>query len=152
MQDPRMLPSEDVPKSKPRKRSSATPKASKASKASNFQIPRNDMQDIQQLNESTAVRMPKKPTKKKNKKEASPVFQQMERSNSDSLPDSSTSGNEYRALRRKYLLLEEESFGLGKELKDVEDDVGALEKEKLALLDQLVVLEGLVDPSEIQYR
>ncbi|KAE8684668.1 subtilisin-like protease-like isoform X1 [Hibiscus syriacus] len=84
------------------------------------------------------------------KNEMSPIFQQPERSNSDSLPDSSTSGNEYRALRHKYLLLEEESFTLDKELKEVEDEVKVLEDEKHTLLDQLVVLEGLIDPSEMQ--
>ncbi|TYH62015.1 hypothetical protein ES332_D07G089600v1 [Gossypium tomentosum] len=98
-------------------------KKSSANKAPLFPLERNDIKGVQQ---------------------------QPERSNSDSLPDSSTSGNEYRALRRKYLLLEEESFTLGKELKDVEDEVKALEDEKLALLDQLVVLEGLMDPSEMQ--
>ncbi|GER28604.1 auxin response factor 2 [Striga asiatica] len=61
-------------------------------------------------------------------------------------------GNEYRALRRKYLLLEEESFGLGRELKVVEDDIKALEEEKLSLLDELVVLEGLVDPLNVHAR
>ncbi|CAH9106003.1 unnamed protein product [Cuscuta europaea] len=64
--------------------------------------------------------------------------------------DASTPGDDYRALRRKYLLLEEESFTLGKELMEVEDDIKVLEEEKLGLLDELVVLEGLVDPSEIQ--
>ncbi|KAL8133803.1 hypothetical protein AgCh_009026 [Apium graveolens] len=77
-------------------------------------------------------------------------FQQPERSTSDSLPDSSSSGNEYRVLRRKYLLLEEESFGLESELREAENEVTDLEKEKLDLLDKLVVLEGLVDPSEFQ--
>ncbi|KAK4368253.1 hypothetical protein RND71_012045 [Anisodus tanguticus] len=67
-------------------------------------------------------------------------------------PDTSTSGNEYRALRRKYLLLEEESFALNKELREAEDEIKALEDEKLTLLDELVVLEGLVDPSEIQFQ
>ncbi|XP_019059660.1 PREDICTED: uncharacterized protein LOC109117268 [Tarenaya hassleriana] len=62
--------------------------------------------------------------------------------NSDSLP-----GDEYRALRRRYLLLEEESSVLENELKAVEVEVKALEDDKLHLLDQLVVLEGLVDPS-----
>lgn len=81
--------------------------------------------------------------------EVSPSLQP-ERSIPDSVPDSSTSGNEYRALRRKYLLLEEESFGLGRELKEVEDDIKTLEEEKLSLLDELVVLEGLIDPSDIQ--
>ncbi|CAL0316900.1 unnamed protein product [Lupinus luteus] len=58
-------------------------------------------------------------------------------------------GNEYRTLRRKYLLLEDESSTLGKELSDVEDEVKTLEDEKIALLDQLVVMEGLIDPSEM---
>ncbi|KAL6574719.1 hypothetical protein OROMI_012004 [Orobanche minor] len=70
----------------------------------------------------------------------------------DLIADSSTSGNEYRALRRKYLLLEEESFGLGKALKAAEDDIKTLEDEKLSLLDELVVLEGLVDPLDVQPR
>ncbi|KAE7995791.1 hypothetical protein FH972_000559 [Carpinus fangiana] len=83
------------------------------------------------------------------KNEISPSSQQPERSNSDSLPDSSTSGSEYRVLRQKYLLLEEESFALGGELRETEDEVKTLEEEKLALLDQLVVLEGLLDPSEL---
>ncbi|KAL1549626.1 hypothetical protein AAHA92_17705 [Salvia divinorum] len=81
--------------------------------------------------------------------EVSPSLQP-ERLIPDSVPDSSASSNEYRALRRKYLLLEEEGFGLGRELKEVEDDVKTLEEEKLSLLDELVVLEGLVDPSDIQ--
>jgi predicted nucleic acid-binding Zn-ribbon protein len=77
------------------------------------------------------------------KNEISTSSQQPERSNSDSLPDSSTSGSEYRVLRRKYyLLLEEESFAFGGELREIEDGVKTLEEEKLALLDQLVVLEG----------
>ncbi|XP_010426722.1 PREDICTED: uncharacterized protein LOC104711695 [Camelina sativa] len=70
------------------------------------------------------------------------ISNQLEMShNSDSSP-----GNEYRALRRKYLLLEEDSFAVERELKEAEDDVKALEDEKLELLDKLVVMEGLVDP------
>ncbi|KAI8536718.1 hypothetical protein RHMOL_Rhmol10G0278700 [Rhododendron molle] len=92
----------------------------------------------------------KQASKKGLKKDVSPLFQQPENSPSDSLPDSSTSGNDYRALRRKYLLLEEESFGLGTELREVEDEVKTLEEEKIALLNELVVLEGLIDPSELQ--
>ncbi|KAL4326379.1 hypothetical protein GQ457_11G005060 [Hibiscus cannabinus] len=110
----------------------------------------SEIQGAQQVQGSLPLRTGKKTSKRNMKNEMSPIFQQPERSNSDSLPDSSTSGNEYRALRRKYLLLEEESFTLGKELKEVEDEVKALEDEKLALLDQLVVLEGLIDPSEMQ--
>ncbi|KAL4198032.1 hypothetical protein AMTRI_Chr03g43870 [Amborella trichopoda] len=93
-----------------------------------------------------------KVTKKTQVKEASPVLQQpTDRSNSDSLPDSSSGpGSEYRALRRKYLLLEEQSCSLGEELREVEEEVKNLEDEKLALLDQLVVLEGLIDPSELK--
>jgi predicted nucleic acid-binding Zn-ribbon protein len=95
------------------------------------------------------VKAGQKSSKRNLKNEISPSSQQPERSNSDSLPDSSTSGSEYRVLRRKYLLLEEESFALGGELREIEDEVKTLEEEKLALLDQLVVLEGLLDPSEL---
>ncbi|CDY29020.1 BnaC07g32260D [Brassica napus] len=49
----------------------------------------------------------------------------------------SSDSSEYRALRRSYLLLEEDSFALERELKEVED-------EKVELLDKLVVMEGLV--------
>ncbi|CAN6563547.1 unnamed protein product [Malus baccata var. baccata] len=92
-----------------------------------------------------------KGTKRNMKNEVSPSFQQQpERLSLDSLPDSSPSGSGYRALRLKYLLLEEESFALGRDLREVEDEVKTLEDEKHALLDKLVVLEGLVDPSELQ--
>ncbi|GAA0152035.1 hypothetical protein LIER_10617 [Lithospermum erythrorhizon] len=98
---------------------------------------------------SPPVQMVQKVSRSSLQDEASPSSQQPERSNSDSLPDYSTSGDDYRALRRKYLLLEEESFGVGNELKEAEDDMKTLEEEKLALLDELVVLEGLVKPSDI---
>ncbi|MCD7450630.1 hypothetical protein HAX54_007604 [Datura stramonium] len=91
-----------------------------------------------------------KPTKRVPPNEVSPLFQYAEKSTPEFSQDTSTSGNEYRALRRKYLLLEEESFALGKELREAEDEIKALEDEKLTLLDELVVLEGLADPSEIQ--
>lgn len=91
-----------------------------------------------------------KPTKRVPPNEGSPLFQYAEKSTPEFSPDTSSSGNEYRALRRKYLLLEEESFALGKELREAEAEIKALEDEKLTLLDDLVVLEGLVDPSEIQ--
>ncbi|XVF71474.1 hypothetical protein PTKIN_Ptkin12aG0040400 [Pterospermum kingtungense] len=133
MQDPRIPPSEEELNPKPWKKKSSTNKGA------------------QQVQGSLPLRTGKKTSKRNAKNEVSPMFQQPERSNSDSLPDSSSaSGNEYRALRRKYLLLEEESFALGKEMKEVEDEVKSLEGEKFALLDQLVVLEGLIDPSEMQ--
>jgi len=47
-------------------------------------------------------------------------------------------------------MLEEENFALDKELSMEEEEMKALEDEKLALLDQLVVLEGLVEPSQLQ--
>ncbi|RAL46435.1 unnamed protein product [Cuscuta campestris] len=59
---------------------------------------------------------------------------------------------EYRALRRKYLMLEEESFALRKELMEVENEVKALEDEKFELLDELVVLEGLLHAAEIRSK
>ncbi|KAB2057577.1 hypothetical protein ES319_A11G178300v1 [Gossypium barbadense] len=139
MQDhPRMPPSEQGLNPKSRKKKSST------NKSALLPIERNDFK------ESVPSKTGQKASKRNSKKEMSPIFQQPERSNSDSLPESSTLGNEYRALRRKYLLLEEESFAMGKEIKEVEDEVKALEDEKLALLDQLVVLEGLIDPSEMQ--
>ena len=49
----------------------------------------------------------------------------------------SSDSSEYRALRRSYLLLEEDSFALERELKPLED-------EKVEILDKLVVMEGLV--------
>ncbi|KDP24909.1 hypothetical protein JCGZ_24287 [Jatropha curcas] len=141
MQDPRMPPSGDITKSKPHK------KKVPASRASLISLQGNDLREVKQV--QGPLRTSQKASRRNLKNEGSPLIQQQERSNSDSLPDSSTSGNEYRALRRKYLLLEEESFGLGKELKVVEDEVKTLEDEKLALLDQLVVLEGLIDPSVV---
>lgn len=57
------------------------------------------------------------------------------------------SSEDYRILRRKYLMLEEESFSVDKELAEADDEARVLEEEKSALLDQLVVLEGLVGSS-----
>lgn len=140
MQNSRMPTSDELPNPKPRKKKTPTQKAPM------YQLKRNDVQEIQK---SLPLKTGQKASKRISRTEVSPMFHQPERSNSDSLPDSSTSGNEYRALRRKYLLLEEESFTLGGELKEVEDEVKTLEDQKLALLDQLVVLEGLIDPSEL---
>ncbi|KAK2657713.1 hypothetical protein Ddye_010765 [Dipteronia dyeriana] len=137
MQEPRVIPSEEISIPKPGKKKIVRQKASLDKEIENRQgsLPR---------------KMGHKSSKRNSKNDVTPSFQQQERSNSDSLQDSSASGNEYRALRRKYLLLEEESFVLGRNLREVEDDVKTLEDEKLALLDQLVVLEGLIDPSEVQ--
>ncbi|KAG8058351.1 hypothetical protein GUJ93_ZPchr0002g25130 [Zizania palustris] len=74
---------------------------------------------------------------------------QSDRGTPDSVPDSGPA-NEYRALRRKYLLLEEENFALDRQLSLAEQEANVLQDEKFALLDQLVVLEGLVDPSQMQ--
>nr|BAE99300.1 hypothetical protein [Arabidopsis thaliana] len=87
-------------------------------------------------------RIGKKVSNRSKSNQVHAISHQLEMSrNSDSSP-----GNEYRALRRKYLLLEEDSFALERELKEAEDEVKALEDEKLELLDKLVVMEGLVDP------
>ncbi|KAJ4829948.1 hypothetical protein Tsubulata_008376 [Turnera subulata] len=138
LQDPRLMTSGEVLNSKSRKRKVANQRAS---------VP--DDRSIQGVQVPVSVRAGQKGSKRNLKTQGSPSFQQQpEWSNSDSLPDSSSSGSEYRALRRKYLLLEEESYALGAELKEVEDEVKTLEDEKIQLLDQLVVLEGLVDPSE----
>ncbi|KZV53396.1 hypothetical protein F511_10182 [Dorcoceras hygrometricum] len=87
-----------------------------------------------------------KASKRGSENEISPLFGE-ETLMSDSLPDL-----EYRTLRRKYLLLEEENHGVQMELQEVESDVKSLEEQKLSLLDELVVLEGLIDPSELQLR
>eukprot|EP00249_Psilotum_nudum_P011916 c23463_g1_i1 orf=378-887(-) len=49
----------------------------------------------------------------------------------------------YKAMKHKYLLLEEESFVLVDELEKTEAEVKQLQEEKSALLDELLVLEGL---------
>ncbi|KAM7519918.1 hypothetical protein LguiB_018880 [Lonicera macranthoides] len=143
MQDQRMLlTGEAAAVPKPRKKKPSTQKASKLQT-------QGDVVKRVQLMQPAPSQTGKKAPKRVLKNEPTPLFQQPEKSTSDSLVDSSTPGNEYRALRRKYLLLEEESFGLGRELTEVEDEVKTLEEEKLTLLDELVVLEGLVDPSEL---
>lgn len=144
MQDPREPSFEEISNLKQRK------KKITSQKVSSLQLQGNEIKEIQNVQMPLPLGIGQKSSKRIVKNEVLPLFQQSERSNSDSLQDSSTSENEYRALRRKYLLLEEESFALGKELREVEDEVKTLEDEKLTLLDQLVVLEGLIDPSELQ--
>ncbi|CAL9058726.1 unnamed protein product [Musa banksii] len=104
-------------------------------------------------NEGTHLfKKPQKVSKKGHKDGVPSSFQQTDRAAPDSLADPSGSGDEYRALRHKYLLLEEESFSLDSQLSEADAEVKTLENEKLALLDQLVVLEGLLDPSEIKHE
>jgi len=143
MQDPRMPQSEENSNPKLRKKKISTQNTSP------FHLQGNDVREVQGVQGPLSLKT-QKASKRNFKNEVLPSFQQSERSNSDSLPDSSASGSEYRALRRKYLLLEEESFVLGRELKEMEDEVKTLEDEKLGLLDKLVVLEGLIDPSDMQ--
>ncbi|KMT11310.1 hypothetical protein BVRB_5g109910 isoform B [Beta vulgaris subsp. vulgaris] len=95
------------------------------------------------------VRRAQKVSRKGMKNDVSLLYRPQERLKSSGQLESSTTVNEYTALRRKFLLLEEESCNLGIELREAEDDTKSLEDEKLELLDQLVVLEGLVDPSEV---
>lgn len=137
MKEPRMLPPEEVSNIRMQKKKPSTQETPV------FQV----QGEIKTANPPSRKQ---KALKRNLKMEGSPSSQQPERSTSDSLPDSSRSGSEYRALRRRYLLLEEESFSLGRELSEVEAEVKSLEDEKFALLDQLVVLEGLLDPSELQ--
>ncbi|KAH6762458.1 hypothetical protein C2S52_019891 [Perilla frutescens var. hirtella] len=140
MEDQKHMPDGLVCKPRKKKASSQYPEM--------FQSPGDSMKRSNEIRTFSRQKGQKTP-KRGVISEVSPSLQP-ERSIPDSVPDSSTSGNEYRALRRKYLLLEEESFGLGRELKEVEDDIKTLEEEKLSLLDELVVLEGLIDPSDIQ--
>ncbi|CAI9758087.1 unnamed protein product [Fraxinus pennsylvanica] len=143
MEEQKMLPTNDAMVSKPRKKKPSTHETAM------LNAPGNSKKRLQDARARSSQKG-QKASKKVLMNDISPLFRQEERSTSDSLPDSSTYGNEYRALRRKYLLLEEESFGMGSELKEVEDEIMALEKEKLSLLDELVVLVGLIDPSDIQ--
>lgn len=143
MQNPRMAPSSEIQNAKPRKKKAAAPRAS------TIQLEGNDIREVKQR-APPSLRPGQKSFKKSSKKEGSPLFQQPERSNSDSLPDSSAPVDDYRHLRHRYLLLEEDSFSVGGALSKVEDEVKTLEDEKFALLDQLVVLEGLIDPSKVQ--
>ena len=53
--------------------------------------------------------------------------------------------NRYRDLRSKYLMLKKENYSVKDKLKKSESEVKKLKKEKLALLDKLVVFEGLVE-------
>ncbi|MQL89539.1 hypothetical protein Taro_022116 [Colocasia esculenta] len=140
MDDLRMLPSDGaIPK--PRKKKSIT-----QTQSPSMVLTKGDMkeQDISQPSLKA-----QRASKRSLKAELFSPSQESDRSTPDSMPDPSMS-NEYRALRRKYLLLEEESFLLDRELTEVDSEVKTLEDEKFALLDQLVVLEGLVDPSDIQ--
>ncbi|CAJ1930742.1 unnamed protein product [Sphenostylis stenocarpa] len=138
MQDPRISLSEEIMNNKPRKKKNLTQKTSL------IQLKANGVKEDGQT--SLSLKSGQKGSKRPLMTEVSPPFQKQEGSNSDSLPDSSAAGNGYRTLRRKYLLLEDESFALGEELRGVEDEVKSLEDEKIALLDQLVVMEGLVEP------
>ncbi|XP_059286957.1 uncharacterized protein LOC132040332 [Lycium ferocissimum] len=139
MQDQRGL--EEASASKLRKKKTSQQKAPVLQKEGNKA---KRIQDLHALSVQNGL----KPTKRVPSNGVSPLFQYAEKSTPEFSTDTSTSGNEYRALRRKYLLLEEESFALGKELREAEDEINALEDEKLTLLDELVVLEGLVDPCQ----
>ncbi|KAF9602858.1 hypothetical protein IFM89_031804 [Coptis chinensis] len=144
MKDPRLMLPDEVSNPKSRQKKTVNHGAPM------FQMQRGNLKGVQETL-PPSFRTSKKAMKRSLKPEvSSPSLQQPERSTSDSLPDSTRGGDEYRSLRRKYLLLEDESFVLGKELREVEEEVKILEDEKFALLDQLVVLEGLVDPAEIQ--
>ena len=87
---------------------------------------------------------------KRSLKSERPATPPSDRGTPDSLLDSGPTAEEYRALRRKYMMLEEENFALDQELNMEDEEIKALEEEKLALLDELVVLEGLVEPSQLQ--
>ncbi|KAJ4967048.1 hypothetical protein NE237_018897 [Protea cynaroides] len=145
MHDPPVLSPEEIPNARLRKKKALTQVAPM------LQQQGENVKEVQEKFPSS-FKTKQKVQKRNLKNKGSSSFQQPERSTSDSLPDSSRSANDYRALRHKYLLLEEKSSGLGRELREVEDEVKALTDEKLALLDQLLVLEGLIDPLELQPR
>ncbi|KAI5438468.1 hypothetical protein KIW84_024272 [Lathyrus oleraceus] len=141
MQDPRIPLSENTLSIKPKKKKNPTQKASLLQVQGNIVIGEGKT--------PLPLKSRHKGSKRPIMTEVSPSFQKPEGSNSDLLPDSSAGGSEYRQLRRKYLQLEDDGFAIGKELKEAEDQVKTLEEEKIALLDQLVVMEGLVNPTEI---
>ncbi|OAY78303.1 hypothetical protein ACMD2_21703 [Ananas comosus] len=142
MQDPRAAPSGEISGPKPRRKKQLNPTVSPAQ-------PKGKIKGVKEALHHPPVRTQKAPKRSKRNVVPSPSFPQTDRATpTDSLPDSSPA-DEYRALRRKYLLLEEENFSLDKELNEAEAEVKTLEDEKFALLDQLVVLEGLMDPSEL---
>ncbi|KAK8969405.1 hypothetical protein KSP40_PGU010370 [Platanthera guangdongensis] len=91
-----------------------------------------------------------KNSKGSQKPDSSESFHGIDGCASDSFPDCSSYSGDYRVLRHQYLLLEEESVSLDRELSIVEFEITDLEKEKFGLLDQLVVLEGLVEPSALK--
>ncbi|CAK9147677.1 unnamed protein product [Ilex paraguariensis] len=144
MQDQRMQLPDEASVPKPRKKKPSTQTASK------FQTQGDKVKRVQEIQQPPTIQKRQKKATKRGLMNQVPQFQQPEKSTSDSLPDSSTTGNEYRALRRRYLLLEEESCVVGGEMTEVEAEIRTLEGEKLSLLDKLVVLEGLVDPSEFE--
>ncbi|CAA6670509.1 unnamed protein product [Spirodela intermedia] len=81
----------------------------------------------------SSLRMPR-PSKRALKADLFSSFQETDGSAPDSLPDPSMSND----------------FVLDRELSEVDGTIKTLEDEKFALLDQLVILEGLIDPSDIQ--
>ncbi|GKV47504.1 hypothetical protein SLEP1_g54405 [Rubroshorea leprosula] len=96
MQDPRVFGAEKDSNPKLWKKKNSAPRVT------TFQLDRNE--EVPHLQGSLPLRTGKKVSKRNLKNEVPPLFQQPEQSNSDSLTDSYTSGNEYRALRKKYLL------------------------------------------------
>eukprot|EP01018_Ginkgo_biloba_P034256 Gb_12686 [translate_table: standard] len=142
MRDANMFTDEDLPKPKLQKRKSLAQAASPMQQEESYEA-----------GGEVAAKMPKA-FKRSQKSEYS--LKKLDSSRSpqsgltESLPLTAKSANEYRALRLKYLLLEEESCALGEELERIEIDVKILEEEKYGLLDQLVVLEGLVEPPNFE--
>lgn len=141
MQDPRGMGREDFLASKSQKRKVVyRPLPSVQIKTE----PELLRRDVPHLSANT-----QKPPKRSFRSEPRPPTPQSDRGTPDSLPDSGPA-DEYRALRRKYMMLEEENYTLDAQLGMAEDEAKTLEDEKFALLDQLVVLEGLVQPSQVQ--
>ncbi|PKU65737.1 hypothetical protein MA16_Dca018527 [Dendrobium catenatum] len=144
MQEPRIMPQEEVPRPKSTKKKVLTQSAPSLSKKGGVDKGKAGFAGSLQS---------KKTSKRGLKADASqPPLQHTDGSTSESLPDSSSLGGDYRGLRHKYLVLEEESLSLDRTLSMVEADIKALENDKLGLLDQLVVLEGLIDPAELKSK
>ncbi|KAI0520365.1 hypothetical protein KFK09_007837 [Dendrobium nobile] len=144
MQEPRIMPQEEVPRPKSTKKKVSSQSAPSLTKKGWFDQGKAGFAGSLQS---------KKTSKRGLKADASqPPLQHTDGSASESLLDSASLGGDYRGLRHKYLVLEEESLSLDRALSMVEADIKDLENDKLGLLDQLVVLEGLIDPSELKSK
>ena len=108
--------------------------------------------ETEEIGQEEASKVPK--ISKKRQKSGNPIkgFDILGSSSNGCQEDSelTKSVKKYEALRHKCLILYEKNSSIKEELKRSERKVKKLKKQNLALLDKLVVLEGLADPSDIR--